>query len=55
MYPVIKDVVAAATADKPVRIGEVNQDATALNIQERGLGFIDEMIKLCTADGKKLQ
>lgn len=53
MYPVIKDVVAAATADKPVRIGEVNQDATALNIQERGLGFIDEMIKLCTADGKK--
>lgn len=54
MYPVIKDVVAAATADKPVRIGEVNQDATALNIQERGLGFIDEMIKLCTADGKKV-
>ena len=53
MYPVIKDVVAA-TADKPVRIGEVNQDATALNIQERGLGFIDEMIKLCTADGKKV-
>ena len=46
--------VAAATADKPVRIGEVNQDATALNIQERGLGFIDEMIKLCTADGKKV-
>ena len=54
MYPVIKDVVAAATADKPVRIGEVNQDATALNIQERGLGFIDEMIKLCKADGKKV-
>ena len=52
MYP--EDVVAAATADKPVRIGEVNQDATALNIQERGLGFIDEMIKLCTADGKKV-
>ncbi len=54
MYPVIKDVVAAATADKPVRIGEVNQDATALNIQQRGLGFINEMIKLCTADGKKV-
>ena len=54
MYPVIKDVVAAATVDKPVRIGEVNQDATALNIQQRGLGFIDEMIKLCTADGKKV-
>lgn len=54
MYPVIKDLVAAATADKPVRIGEVNQDATALNIQQRGLGFINEMIKLCTADGKKV-
>ena len=53
MYPVIKEVVAAATVEKPVRIGEVNQDATALNIQERGLGFIDEMIKLCKADGKK--
>ena len=53
-WPVIKDVVAAATVDKPVRIGEVNQDATALNIQQRGLGFIDEMIKLCTADGKKV-
>lgn len=54
MYPVIKDVVAAATADAPVRIGEVNQDATALNMQQRGLGFINEMIKLCTADGKKV-
>ena len=54
MYPVIKDLVAAATVDKPVRIGEVNQDATALNIQQRGLGFINEMIKLCTADGKKV-
>ena len=54
MYPVIKDVVAAATADKPVRIGEVNQDATALNIQQRGLGFIDKMVELCKADGKKV-
>ena len=52
MYNAIKDVVA--NADGQVVIGEVNQDATALNIQERGLGFIDEMIKLCTADGKKV-
>ena len=52
MYDAIKDVVA--NADGQVVIGEVNQDATALNIQERGLGFIDEMIKLCTADGKKV-
>ena len=52
MYPVIKDVVAAATADKPVRIGEVNQDATGLNIQQRGTGFINKMIELIKADGK---
>ena len=51
IYPVIKDKVAAATADAPVRIGEVNQDATALNIQQRGLGFINKMIELCAADG----
>ena len=52
MYNSIKDVVK--DADGQVIIGEVNQDATALNIQERGLGFIDEMIKLCKADGKKV-
>lgn len=54
MYPVIKEVLAAATADEKVRIGEVNQDATALNIQQRGLGFIDKMIELCAADGIKV-
>ncbi len=54
MYPVIKDVLAAATADAPARIGEVNQDATALNIQQRGLGFINKMIELCAADGIKV-
>ena len=54
MYPVIEAKIAAATADAPVRIGEVNQDATALNIQQRGLGFINEMIKLCNAAGKKV-
>ncbi len=54
MYPVIKDVVAAATTDAKVRIGEVNQDATALNIQQRGLGFINKMIELIKADGKKV-
>ena len=48
----IKDKVAAATADAKVRIGEVNQDATAQNIQDRGLGFINKMIELITADGK---
>ena len=53
MYPVIKDVLAAATTDAKVRVGEVNQDATALNIQQRGLGFINKMIELCAADGIK--
>ena len=52
IYPVIKDKVAAATVDAKVRIGEVNQDATAQNIQDRGLGFINKMIELITADGK---
>ena len=55
MFPVIESKIAAATADAPVRIGEVNQDATALNIQQRGLGFIDKMIELCTAAGKKVK
>lgn len=53
MYPVIKKVIAEATVDEKVRIGEVNQDAIALNIQQRGLGFIDKMIELMAADGKK--
>ena len=53
MYPVLKDVLAAATTDAKVRVGEVNQDATALNIQQRGLGFINKMIELCAADGIK--
>ena len=55
MFPVIEAKIAAATVDAPVRIGEVNQDATALNIQQRGLGFINEMIKLCNAAGKQVK
>ena len=50
MYNSIKDVVA--NADGQVIIGEVNQDATAQNIQQRGGGFIDKMIELLQADGK---
>ncbi len=50
MYEILKDKIASA--DGQVRIGEVNQDATALNIQQRGLGFINELIKLVTPDGK---
>ena len=50
MYNAIKDVVA--NADGQVIIGEVNQDATGQNIQQRGGGFIDKMIELLQADGK---
>ena len=50
MYEVIKDTIANAT--EPVRIGEVNQDATAANIIGRGMGFINKMKELIEADGK---
>ncbi len=48
MYAAIKDQIGQGSA---VRVGEVNQDATALNIQQRGLGFINKFIELATADG----
>ncbi len=54
MFPVIEEKIKAATTDAQVRIGEVNQDATALNIQQRGRGFIDKMIELCTGADKKV-
>ena len=50
MYEIIKDTIANAT--EPVRIGEVNQDATAANITGRGMGFINKMKELIEADGK---
>ena len=50
MYEGIKDRIMNATGQ--VRIGEVNQDATAESIYNRGLGFIDKMTELITADGK---
>lgn len=50
MYELLKDKISNAT--EQVRIGEVNQDATALNIQQRGLGFLNELIQDATADGK---
>lgn len=54
MFPVIEEKVKAATTDAKVRIGEVNQDATALNIQQRGMGFINKMKELCEGAGKKV-
>ena len=50
MYNSIKDVVK--DAEGQVVIGEVNQDATAQNIQQRGTGFINKLIELLQADGK---
>lgn len=50
MYAAIKDVIA--NAEGQVVIGEINQDATAQNIQLRGAGFINKMIELIKADGK---
>lgn len=50
IYEAVKETIANATA--PVRIGEVNQDATSESITSRGLGFIDKIIELASADGK---
>ena len=50
LYAGLKDTIAAATA--PVRIGEVNQEATSESIINRGLGFIDKFAELAAADGK---
>lgn len=52
LYAALKDTIAGATA--PVRIGEVNQEATSESITSRGLGFIDKFAELATADGKKV-
>jgi ribose transport system substrate-binding protein len=49
LYEALKDKIAAAEA--PVRIGEVNQEATSESITSRGLGFIDKFTELATADG----
>jgi len=51
LYAALKDKIAS---DKPVRVGEINQDATGANIIERGLGFIDTFAALAEADGYKV-
>jgi len=55
IYAAVAGKIAVATTDAPVRIGEINQDATSVNIQQRGVGFINEMIKLCNKAGKKVK
>ena len=49
IYEAVKDKIA--NAKEPVRVGEVNQDATSANISERGMGFINKFIELAKADG----
>ncbi|SCP97044.1 ABC transporter substrate-binding protein [Anaerobium acetethylicum] len=49
-FPIIKDKITGATAT--VRIGVMNQDATAESIINRGSGFIDKMKSLIEAEGK---
>ena len=48
-YEVLKDRIAAAEGS--VRIGVMGQDATSESIVNRGLGFIDKIAELATADG----
>ena len=52
LYAAVKEKIAAAGA--PVRVGEVNQEATSESITSRGLGFIDKFAELAAADGKKV-
>ena len=49
LYEAVKDQIAEAGG--PVRIGEVNQDATAADIIDRGMGFINKFKELAEADG----
>lgn len=50
LYEGLKDKIASAS--EPVRVGEVNQDATSESITSRGLGFLDKFTELAQADGK---
>lgn len=52
MYEALKDRIAAAT--EPVRIGEVNMNATGASNIQRGIGFIDKFIELAENDGKSV-
>lgn len=52
LYDALKDTLAAASS--PVRIGEINQEATSESIISRGMGFIDKFSELAKNDGKKV-
>lgn len=50
LYKVAKDEIDAATADAPVRIAVLSQDAASESIMGRTHGFIDKMIELIGED-----
>jgi len=50
MYETISGRIANVSGT--VRIGVLGQDATSESITQRGLGFIDKILDLITADGK---
>lgn len=50
LYAAVKDQLGKGK----VRVGEVNQDATAANITERGMGFINKFKELAEKDGYKV-
>lgn len=52
-YKLLKDRIK--NAEGPVRIGVMGQDATSESIVNRGLGFIDKIGELATADGNKVK
>lgn len=52
VYEAIKGTVAGASS--AVRIGVVAQDATSESVVNRGLGFIDKIAELASADGKSV-
>ena len=51
LYPAVKEKIGV---NGPVRVGEVNQEATSESITSRGLGFIDKFAELAGADGFKV-
>jgi ribose transport system substrate-binding protein len=50
LYAALQGTITSAS--EPVRIGEVNQEATSEAVISRGVGFIDKFTELAEADGK---
>lgn len=45
--PEVKAAIDAATADKPIIIGAMSQDATSASVVGRTVGFLNKMFELC--------